>query len=198
MSVILCSIPVPQPPLGATKVSWPPTFQKSGVSNWAPDCEKLLTSGRELVWKQVLIFKMWLVVIAATSPHHNVSWNVFWARGLKVICHHWSVVQAAHSYILALPPTPDLKQNIPLCPPLLIFEFSRVQHLSGLHLQWHGQGTKKLYLTHEKWIPGPCLLIISHKICVWDMHVCAYSWNNIYRHFKWLPSKAIKGFSNTL
>ena len=78
--------------------------RNQGSATGCPAREKLLTSGRELVWKQVLIFKMWLVVIATTSPHHNVPWNVFWARGLKVICHHWSVVQVAYSYILALPP----------------------------------------------------------------------------------------------
>lgn len=69
-----------------------------------------------------------------------------------------SLVSSTSSSFLYPCPSPlDLKQNIPFYPPLLTAEVSCVEHLSGLHLQWHGQGTKKLYLIHEKWIPGPFL-----------------------------------------
>ena len=47
-----------------------------------------------------------------------------------------SLVSGKSSSFLYHCPSPlDQKQNIPPCPPLLTFEFSCVQHLSGLHLQ---------------------------------------------------------------
>lgn len=121
-----------------------PYIPETGVSNWVPRLWKAVDLWEGACMEASVNFQNVTVVIAATSSHHNVPWNVFSSRGLEVICHHWSVVQAAHSCILALLPWIRNK-TYQLCPPLLTVEFSSVEHLAGFHLQWHGQGTKKLY-----------------------------------------------------
>lgn len=60
-----------------------------------------------LVWKQVLIFRMWLVLITTPSSHLHEPWNVFQSRGLDVICHHRPAAQADHSCISAFLSRPE-------------------------------------------------------------------------------------------
>lgn len=89
------------PSLGGMKVSWPLRSRNQRSATVCPTCEKLLTFARGLVWKQVLIFRMWLFLITRPSSHLHVSWNVFQSRGLDGICHHCLAAQADHSDILA-------------------------------------------------------------------------------------------------
>lgn len=74
MSVILCyvSTTVPQPLLGATEVSWPPTFQKSGVSNWVPCLWKAVDLWEGACMEPSVNFQNVAgFETAATSSHHK-------------------------------------------------------------------------------------------------------------------------------
>lgn len=148
MSVVLLytGYSVPQPPLDGHQgllTSYIPAIR--GQQLGAPLVKKLLTSGRKLVWKKVLIFRMWLVLIAATSSHLDVSWNAFWPMGLEVICHHWKRCSSLFLHLCISPL--HVKQNITLHPPPFTFKFSCVQHLSGPS-PWMTWSTPRNYTSH--------------------------------------------------
>lgn len=78
-----------------------------GQQQCAPLVKSCWPLGGGLVWKQVLIFRMWLFLITRPSSHRHVSWNVFQSRGLGRICHHYLAAQADHSDILAFLSGPE-------------------------------------------------------------------------------------------
>lgn len=140
------------PPLGGMKVSWPPTFQKSRVSNSVPH-----------LWKAVDLWEG--ACMEASINFQNVTGldnNTLFPSPCALECfpvkrprsNLSSLVSSSRSF---LHPCLSLQTwTKHAVPPSLSHPNCHVFNIcQGLHLQWYGPHTQKWYWTHEKWSSGP-------------------------------------------
>lgn len=135
------------PPLGGMKVSWPPAFLKSGVSHSVPHLWKAVDLWKGACMEAGINFQN------VTGLDNNTLFPSPWALEcfpVKRPRRNLSSLASGSSRSFLHP-----------CLSLWTWKTHPNSHAfnicQGLHLQWHGHHTKKLYWTPEKWTSDPVL-----------------------------------------
>lgn len=180
VSVILCCISNTglQSLLGATKVSWPPTFQKSGVSKWVPCLRKTVDLWEGACIEASVNFQNVTGCDSNNLTSSQCPLECFPVKGSRSdLSSPVSGIKAAHSCILALLPWTRNKtyHTVASSSYIWIFMCSTFVRASPL-MTW--SGPQEIIFNTWKMNASPifpCLVIKSHKICVWGVPMCAYS-----------------------
>lgn len=176
-----------------------PYIPEIGVSNWVPHLWKAVDLWEGACMEASVNFQNVAGCDSSNLTSSQCPLECFLVRSRSDLS---SLVSGTSSSFLYLCPSPlDLKQNIPHCLPHMWICMCSTSVRASPSMAWseHQEIVFNTWkMKKEKKVIPPCLLMESYKICVWGMLCVCLFWSNTYRSFKWLPSKVIKGFSNTL